>query len=396
MAASQASKEDTLSKNVISLGFVSLFTDISSEMTFGVLPIFFYEQLGLPRALIGVIEGIAEAASHIFRMLSGVLSDRLGRRKAVVFIGYALSNVVKPFFAFTTTWVHALAIRFGDRVGKGVRTSPRDALLASSVSERRVGRAFGLHRTLDQSGAVIGPLLALVLVPLIGIREVFLASFLPGLAALLILVFLVKERAGRPQGTKLLGNIGQVLRGRFPLLLAIVSLFSIGAFNFSFILLAADDWGVPETLIPAVYLALNVAHAALGIPAGITADRIGRERTLVLGYLAFAATSLGLIALEPSLLNAFLVALAYGVYMGIVETVQRALIPRYAPEELRGTAYGLYYLTAGLSFLVANFAVGFLWDHVGRPAAFAYSLATSVAAAVALTLFSAAGRRQRR
>jgi len=390
---SQASKDSDSSRNVVSLGFVSLFTDVSSEMTFGVLPTFFYEQLGIPRALIGVIEGIAEATSYIFRMLSGLISDRIGKRKVVVFAGYALSSAVKPLFAFTSTWFDALTIRFGDRVGKGVRTSPRDALLASSISERHLGRAFGLHRTLDQSGAVIGPLLALLLVPLITVRGVFLASFIPGLVALLILVFFVKERAGRPQGVKLLGNIGQVLRGQFPMLLAVVSLFSIGAFDFSFILLAARDWRVPEALVPGVYLALNVTHAALGMPAGATADRIGRERTLVFGYLAFVATSLALIVLDANPFNAFIVALAYGVYQGIVETVQRALVPRYAPEDLRGTAYGVYYLTVGLSFLVANFVVGFLWDTAGRQAAFTYSLVTSIAAMLALLLFVAATRK---
>ncbi|MEM2906295.1 MAG: MFS transporter [Candidatus Bathyarchaeia archaeon] len=387
---SRGSEREGSSKNVVWLGLVSLFTDISSEMTFSILPTFFYEQLRIPRALIGLIEGVAEAASYVFRMLSGLISDRIGRRKAVVFAGYAFSNVVKPLFAFASTWVDALAIRFSDRVGKGVRTAPRDALLASSVSERRVGRAFGLHRTLDQSGAVIGPFLALLLVPLITARGVFLASFIPGLLALLILVFFVQERASRPQGAKLLGNVGQVLQGRFPLLLAVVSLFSIGAFDFSFVLLAARDWGVPEALIPGVYLALNVAHAALGIPAGITADRIGRERALLLGYSAFAATSLALVVLDANPFNAFVVALAYGVYMGIVETVQRAVIPRYAPEGLRGTAYGVYYLTVGVSFLAANFIVGFLWDAAGRRAAFTYSLVTSLVAAAALLYFTVA------
>jgi len=170
VVTSQASKDSDSSRNVVSLGFVSLFTDVSSEMTFGVLPTFFYEQLGIPRALIGIIEGIAEATSYIFRMLSGLISDRIGKRKVVVFAGYALSSAVKPLFAFTSTWFDALTIRFGDRVGKGVRTSPRDALLASSIPERHLGRAFGLHRTLDQSGAVIGPLLALLLIPLITVR----------------------------------------------------------------------------------------------------------------------------------------------------------------------------------------------------------------------------------
>ena len=380
-------------RNVIALGFVSFFTDVSTEMVLGILPIFVLRELGATRAILGLIEGLAEATSHIFRMLSGVISDKLGRRKLLVFVGYAFSSVVKPFFSIATSWIDVLVIRFGDRVGKGVRTSPRDALLSESAPERHMGKAFGLHRTLDQLGAIVGPALAFVLIPLIGMRSIFWISFIPGFVALIILLFFVKEKVSKHREVKLSGNVKNVLRKDFVLLLLIVTIFSLGAFNFSFILLKAGQLGMPEAFIPIVYAVINITHTGIGIPAGALSDKVGEERVLLMGYVAFFFTSLLCMALGGSPSYALLIAAVYGVYFGIVETVQRALIPKYSSSELRATAYGVYYLVVGASFLVANIVVGTLWEYVGIQAAFSYSLIMSMTAVIGMATFVKLSRR---
>lgn len=384
-------------RNVLALGFVSFFTDVSSEMCFSILPAFILGLPGATRSVLGVIEGLAEALSYGMRAVSGVFSDRFRRRKAIVFVGYAFSNAVKPLFSVAQTAIDALLIRVGDRVGKGVRTSPRDALLSESVSGERMGFAFGLHRTLDQMGAILGPILASAFMLLLGftMRDVFWLSFIPGLVALLILVILVKERVSKPTGeAKLLRGMRDVLKGRFSLLLLIVGLFSIGAFNFSFILLRAKEAGVPEALIPLVYAVINVAHTLIAIPAGLLSDRIGKERVLIMGYGTFLTSALLLSVPFRSPLYAFLVAIIYGTYMGVVETVQRALVPGYAPSDLRGTAYGLYYLVVGGAFLIANTLFGTLWDYVGLTIAGSYSLITSLIAIGSMIVFLMGGTRR--
>ncbi|MEM2914167.1 MAG: MFS transporter, partial [Candidatus Bathyarchaeia archaeon] len=229
-------------RNVFALGFVSFFTDISSEMIFSLLPTFILELPGSNRAILGLIEGVSEALSYGLRAVSGFFSDKFRKRKLVVLAGYAFSNVVKPLFAVAQSAIDTLIIRVADRVGKAVRTAPRDALLSESISEKHRGTAFGLHRTLDQAGAIIGPLVASALLLLLGltIRTVFWFSFIPGSIALLILLFLVQEHVGKTTGKfKLLTGVRTVLKGSFPLLLVVVAVFSLGAFNFSFIFLNA-------------------------------------------------------------------------------------------------------------------------------------------------------------
>lgn len=383
-------------RNVIALGFVSFFTDISSEMCFGILPTFILHLPGGTRAVLGIIEGLAEAVNYLMRIISGVFSDRFRRRKLLVFIGYAVSNVAKPMFSAARTPVDALVVRLTERVGKGVRTSPRDALISESVSDKRMGMAFGVHRTLDQLGAILGPALASVFMLLLGLtmRDVFVISFIPGLMALIVLLLFVRERVGGVgKGFRILSDVRSVLRGRFPLLLMVVGLFSIGAFNYSFILLRAKELGVPEQLVPIVYAVVNVTHTLIATPAGVLSDRIGREKVLMLGYGVFLLSTLLLLTAVQNPIYGFLIAAVYGVYVGIAETVQRALVPGYAPSHLRATAYGVYYLVVGLASLVANVVVGALWEYVSLTAAAVYSALTSAAAMASLSIFPMEGRR---
>jgi MFS family permease len=224
-------------RNVTALGVVSFFTDFSTEMVLGVLPFYIVSTLGASRALLGAIEGSAELTSYAFRMVSGSLSDKVGKRKVFVIAGYGLSTITKPFFAASSSWIDAFVVRFVDRMGKGIRTAPRDALIADSVSESRVGRAFGIHRTIDQLGAIVGPIAAFGLLQIVDIRGIFLLSLIPGAIAVLILVFFVKEVVVKSKSSatrmSIFSNINRVIRGNRPfvLLLIISGIFGIGAFN---------------------------------------------------------------------------------------------------------------------------------------------------------------------
>jgi MFS family permease len=380
-------------RNVTALGLVSFFTDFSTEMVLGVLPFFIVSTLGTSRALLGAIEGSSELTSYAFRMVSGSLSDKVGKRKAFIIAGYGLSTVMKPFFAASTSWLDAFVVRFIDRVGKGIRTAPRDALIADSVSESRVGRAFGIHRTIDQLGAIVGPIAAFGLLQVVDIRGIFLLSLIPGAIAVLILILFVKEvvvvKKSAATRTTMSSNIRHVIRGNRPfvLLLIISGIFGIGAFNFSFILLRASDLGISENLIPLVYATINVAHTAIGLPSGILADKVGKEKVLIIGYSVFVVSTALMLILSQNTLYAYILAAIFGLYIGISETVQRAVIPMYIASELRGTAYGLYNVVIGTTFFVANVVFGFLWDNFSLTAAVSYSMITAITAVAGMFMF---------
>ncbi len=378
------------SRNIFALGFVSLFTDISSEMVFSLLPTFLLGLPGASIAILGFIEGTSEALSYVLRAVSGVFSDKFRKRKSFVFIGYGVSNAVKPFFAIARAPLDVFVIRVSDRVGKAIRTSPRDALLSESVSEKRQGAAFGLHRALDQAGAILGPVIASTALLMLGltIRDVFWLSLIPGTIALLLILFVVKEQVGKADGKfQLFAGIKTVLKGNFSRLLIVVGVFSLGAFNFSFVLLNAQEAGIADSFIPLVYATVNVAHVAVAIPAGVLSDRVGKEKIMLLGYGVFLFTVVLILLLPLNGFDAFLVAVSYGVYFGIVETVQRALIPSYVNSSLRGTAYGVFYLVVGSAFFVSNAVVGSLWEYFGSSAASTYCIITSVFAIVFMILF---------
>jgi len=375
-------------KNVVRLGYVSLFTDISTEMILGVLPFFIVSQLGATAELLGIIEGSAEAVNNIFRVFTGVLTDRLGQRKPLVILGYGLSSISKPLFAIATTWQQAFAVRVIDRAGKGTRTSPRDALISDSVAKAQAGKAFGAHQSLDQVGAVLGPLLAFAAVPYIGIRGVFWLSFAPAAISLIILIFFVSDSRGLVKQRRLYENAKDVLHNReFVLLLVTLGVFSAGAYNFSFILLEAGRLGVQTNYIPLVYAFLNLATVIVGFPAGVLADRMGKLPMLGLGYLVFMLASISGIFLTPNVPSGFLIAFVFGGYMAISDTVQRATIPDFTKTELKGTAYALYYTIIGFCAFAANSVFGAFWTLRGPATAFEFSVVTSILGVVALVLF---------
>jgi MFS family permease len=380
----------TSRRNIFALGAASFFTDISSEMVFSLLPTFLLSLPGGSIAILGFIEGTSEALSYVLRAVSGIFSDKFRKRKLLVLTGYGLSNAVKPFFAIARGPLDVFVVRVTDRVGKAVRTPPRDALLSESVSEKHRGAAFGLHRALDQAGAIVGPVLASAVLLVLGftIRDVFWLSVIPGAIALVIILFVVRERISESAGEfKLFAGVKSVLKGRFSWLLIIVGIFSLGAFNFSFILLNAQEAGIADSFIPLVYAAVNVAHVAVAIPAGVLSDKVGKEKIMILGYGVFLSSVILIFLLPLNGFDAFLVAVFYGAYFGIIETVQRALVPKYVHSNLVGTAYGIYYLIVGSAFFVSNAVVGSLWAYFGSSAASTYSIITSVFAIAFMILF---------
>ncbi len=376
-------------RNVTMLGIVSFFTDFSTEMIAGMLPSFTVTELGASKAILGGIEGSAELVSYAFRLVSGSLSDRFRRRKIFILLGYGLSTISKPFFSVSFNWIDVLVIRISDRVGKGVRTAPRDALISDSVTETTSGKAFGIHRTLDQTGAIAGPIAGYALLQAFNVRDIFVLSLIPGIIAIIILVFFVKEVIGKDITKGMQRNFYYLLKQNkpFTILLVITGIYSLGAYNFSFILLKSLDLGVIESSIPLVYAAINITHTAISIPAGIIADRIGKEKILILGYGVLLISSSVMVLLSGNFLYAFVIALIYGIYVGITETVQRAVLPRYADSNVRGTAYGLYNLVIGVGFFIGNILFGYFWDVYSLGVAISFSSIFVASAMIGMTVF---------
>jgi MFS family permease len=299
-----------------------------------------------------------------------------------------VSTISRPFFAITTGWLDAFVIRAGDRIGKGLRTAPRDASIADSIPEESSGKAFGLHRTIDQMGAIVGPVAAFALLQVMDIRGIFLVSSIPGAVAVIILIFFVKEVAVKrlSKTTTMLSNFGNVLKGnrQFILLLIISGMFSLGAFNYSFILLKASNLGITKDIIPLVYAVMNISHTGIGIPSGLLADRIGKEKVLLIGY---GVLSFLMAIFTGNPLYAYILAAVVGLYIGISETLQRAVIPRYISSELRGTAYGIYNVVAGAGFFASNIIFALLWDNYNLNTAILYSTILASAAIIGMSIF---------
>jgi MFS family permease len=376
-------------QNVTVLGIVSFFTDFSTEMISGMLPSFIVTELGASRAILGGIEGSAELVSYAFRLISGSLSDMLRRRKIFIIFGYGLSTISKPFFSVSFNWIDVLLVRIIDRIGKGIRTAPRDALISDSVTETISGKAFGIHRTLDQTGAIAGPIAGFALLQFFDVRDIFILSLIPGVIAIIILVFFVKEVIGKDTSKGMQKNFLNLIKQNrpFTILLLVTGIFGLGAYNFSFVLLKSSDLGVIDSSIPLVYATINIAHTAVSVPSGIMADRIGKEKVLILGYGILLVSSFLMFTLSGNFLYAFVIALVYGIYIGITETVQRAVLPKYVDSNLRGTAYGLYSLIRGIGFFIGNIVFGYLWDAYGLDVAIYFSSIFVASAIIGMIVF---------
>lgn len=373
------------------MGLVSFFTDISTEMVTSVLPLYIIKDLDLSRTILGAIEGSGEFVNYIFRIPSGYISDKIGKRKILIIIGYGVSTISKPFFIFVTSFLDTIIVRISDRIGKGIRTAPRDALIADSIDQSISGKAFGIHRTLDQIGAIIGPLFAFLILELFqNIQYIFLLSIIPGIISLFILIYFVKDKL-YTNSKKAFTNITffsnlQILfieNKTFVYIIIILGIFSLGAFNYSFVLLKSSDLGVEQSFIPIIYTIINITHTIIGIPSGILSDRIGKERVLIIGFLLFIISTIFMYFSDKNnIIYVISIPLIYGLYVGISETIQRALISKYVSQQNRGTAFGFYGLIVGVCLLIGNITFGFLWDNYDINIALLYSISLSTLAII--------------
>ncbi len=363
-----------LSRNVIVLGIVSLLTDISSEMTLTLLPLFLANDLGVRTAVIGLIEGIAETTAGITRLFSGWLSDLWGKRKRLTLIGYSLSALSKPLLYVARTWPTVMAVRFVDRLGKGIRTSPRDALIADSSVDGRRGLSFGFHRTADSAGAFIGLGAAAIIVYLAQhnkhllevsvYRRLVAYAMVPGFLAAAVLALFVRERAQVRRAAAPPRLSWRALDPGFRMFVLIVIIFTLGNSSDAFLVLRAQNVGLSVFAISLLLVTFNAVYAVVSTPAGALSDRWGRTRVLAVGWLLYAAVYLGF-ALARSGAHIWALYALYGAYYGMAEGTARALVGDVVREDQRGTAYGVYNTAVAITALPASLIAGLLWQGVG-------------------------------
>ncbi len=398
-----------LGRTVIALGIVSLLTDISSEMAYTQVPIFLTGVLGAPAYVVGLIEGIAESTASLLKIVAGYISDRMGRRKPMLVLGYGFGAISKPLMALAAAWPMVLLLRFLDRFGKGLRTAPRDALIAETTPQAIRGRAFGLHRTMDTVGAVLGPLLGLWFLSHITgdqghqLRGLFLFAGLPGLLAVLTILFAVRERPIAPDKWDHERDLQRVvspprLRWRdltpsYRRFLVITALFNVGNSSDAFLVLRAKGLGFTSHEILWLYAAFNVVEALLGYGAGTLSDRVGRKPLIICGYFIFGAVYLGM-ALAATKAAVWGLFLSYGLYYTFTQGTQRAFAADFADPAQRATQIGAYHTVVGCALLPASLLAGLLFDR--DPALpFYLGAGTALASAVLLLMFLPVARKER-
>jgi MFS family permease len=386
-----------LHPNVFFLGVVSLLTDVSSEMIFTLVPLFVINVLGAGALAVGLIGGLSESFDAVFRIFSGRISDRFRRRKLLAVIGYGFSTLCKPFMLLASAWGDVLAVRFGDRLGKGVRTSPRDALIADSVGAGTRGKGFGIHRAMDTAGAVLGLVIAAVIIYHLqggGIdlsresyRWLVIVGVVPAFLAVLILLLFVHEKgpakAAAPEATA--STAKTAFSRRFKLFLLVVGVFTLGNSSDFFVILRAQNLGVSVLHITLMLVLFNVTYALVSTPAGVLSDRLGRKRVIMVGWTIYALVYLGF-AVSTSLWHMWLLFACYGIYYGIVEGVAKAFVADLVPAERRGTAYGYFQGMVGLTLLPASLLAGWLWGAVAPAAPFYLGASLAFLAMLALVL----------
>jgi MFS family permease len=410
-------------RNVVVFGFTSLLNDTASEMAYWVLPAFLVSIGGGP-ATLGIIEGIAESVASFAKLFSGILTDRLQRRKPVVVGGYAVANVVKPLLALATSWWHVLLIRFADRLAKGVRGAPRDVMIAESVSRKEVGGAFGLLQAMDSAGAMLGPLIALALMGSYGARGVFWAAGVPGFVCIVVVWALVRDtRAVRPGARNAAQEVPRVQAARrepearttvapaaplkdtagspytkqplpraYYYVLATVGLFSLGNSSDMFLVLRATEVGIAVSYAPLLGLVFNATYTAFSWPAGWLSDRLPRRVLVAAGFLIFAAVY-AVFALKPTHILLWGMMALYGLYSALTAPVLKAVVAENAPVETRGRAFGVFYFVTSVAALLASLVTGELWHVYGAELPLLLSAGLSALSAVLLLILGRPSRR---
>ena len=377
-----------LSSTVWALGLTSLLMDLSSELVHSLLPVYMTVVLGAGMLAVGIVEGIAEATASIVKLFSGAISDRIGRRKPLVVFGYALAAASKPLFPLAGSVPLVLGARFLDRIGKGIRGAPRDALIADVTPPEQRGAAYGLRQALDTVGAVLGPLAAIGLMFLLvdDIRLVLWLAVIPAVLAVLVLVFFVAEpstvprpSAEKPVSFRSMRNLGK----QYWAIVALGAVLTLARFSEAFLILRAQDLGMAIALVPAVLIVMNIAYTFIAYPAGVAADRGFKKALLVWGIGALVAADL-LIGATRSMPMLFAAIVLWGAHMGLTQGLLSTLVADAAPAHLRGTAFGAFHLVSGVALLAASVLAGWLWSAFGAPATFHAGAAFACAALAGL------------
>ena len=390
----------SLPRNVFAISLVSLLNDASSEIIYPLLPVFLSVTLGISPKILGTIEGAAESASSLLKLFAGHFSDRAGKRKGLVVFGYTLSSLMRPLLAFATTWPMVLGIRLADRVGKGVRSAPRDAMIADAVKIEERGLAFGFHRAMDHTGAMIGPLIGYILVVALAadrdaptatdFRTIFLFASIPALAAVMMVTFFVKETYQHKSiSEQIQPQLRLSLRGfdsNFKRFLPILALFTLSNSSDFFLILRARDAGVSPADTLLLWAGLHVTKVVSSIFGGDLSDRLGRRRLIVSGWILYAAVYAGF-AFVSHPVSAWALFLIYGIYFGLSEGAEKALVADLVKPNQRGTAYGLYNLAFGITVFPASLLMGAIWEWRGPETAFLFSAILGATAALLLLLF---------
>jgi MFS family permease len=370
-------------RNVKALGFVSLLNDAASEMIYPLLPIFLISVLGAGPGALGVIEGIAETTASLLKLFSGWISDKLKKRKFLILIGYSLAAFGRPLISVTIAWWQVAVIRFIDRVGKGVRTSPRDALISLSTPENIRGKSFGFHRAMDHTGAIIGPVVAMVLLKYgMSLKNIFLWALLPGIITVIIVIFFVREKRVISESKKVDFKLS-VLSRNFKTYLFIIILFTLGNSSDAFLILKAKDTGIPIALIPLLWIVLHFVKMSTSIPGGVWSDKIGRRRVIVTGWMVYALIYLGF-GFSSNIWQIWGLFALYGIYFGLTEGVGKAFVSDLVTKEFHGTAFGFYHLAVGIAAFPSSVIFGFIWQRFGSLTAFTYGAALAGFASILL------------
>ncbi len=392
--------QPSAARNIYAFGITSFLNDTATEMAYWVLPAFLVS-LGAGPAQLGLIEGVAESVASFAKLFSGYLTDRIDRRKPVVVAGYAVANAVKPLLALVTAWWHILLIRLSDRLAKGVRGAPRDVMVAESVPKERLGSAYGLIQSMDSAGAIAGPLAALVLLARYGIRGVFWAAAVPGALCVMVALFGIhetKRRSPEESDRKPANDVaaaplasGAALPGAYYMVLIAVTLFSLGNSSDMFLVMRAQNVGIPVALAPLLGLVFNLTYTLGSWPAGWFSDHFSRRWIAAAGYLIFAAVYF-VFGRAPSILAIWITMAVYGLYYALTQPVLKALVVETVGQEVRGRALGVYFFVTSVATLAASLITGELWKHYGAGVPFYFSAGLAGISAVLLVVKPGAGR----
>lgn len=385
-------------KNVFWTGLVSFFMDMSSEMIYPLVPLFLANALGINMSMIGLIEGIAESTASLLKIFSGWFSDRIGQRKNLMVAGYAISTLSRPIMAMAGFWQQVLAARITDRLGKGIRTAPRDAIIVESAQPTHLARAFSFHRSMDTLGAVVGPAIAISLLGIFNddYRTVFWFSMVPGVIAVILILLFIRDKKQQPTPRAERPKLSlKYFDWKVKCFIGIATLFALGNSSDAFLILRAEQVGIPLITIPAIYLFFNLIYSLSAIPAGMAADKFGKKRIILLGFVLFAGLYYGF-AVATTAASIWVLFGLYGLFMALTEGIQKAFLATIIPPEFKATAFGVYAAAIGIAMLPASLIAGWLWDRFSPAATFYFGAATAALSAILFSgLIAFIGRAER-